>query len=355
MKENLSPEEILNQRELEGGIEFDDNPLVNRIKENEALINKPSSSLGNINDKPIEQNPVAVRNSLGKVDNRIRRDNVELGTGWKNLPLEMLPSLGKYYPEGTQIAIRPAEVVEIRHFSTIDENDRIGTNSQFNYILDRCMRMQFPGVGVVDYSDIIQEDRFYIILAIRDLTFIKGENKIILKPNKKCEGKPACPFNDGFELNTGCLEFFEINPGIMKYYSPENRRFEFRLKDSPDEIIAMYIPTIGTKEKILEFKNEMNKRRILVDSSFMDILPFILPNHKEVNFDWIYSKYRESDYWSKEEFSLYFMLSSELKVGTKINAKLECPECHGEVKAPILFKNGIKSIFVISDILGQLL
>jgi len=352
MKNNLSPEELLRSKEMEGGLDYDKpieevNPLIERIENHK--------SLGNVNQTSQTIEPHLNKTPLGKVDNRIRRTGDNLETGWKNLPLDMLPSSGRYYPEGAQIAIRPADVVEIRHFSTIDEDDKISMTSQLNYILDRCMRMQFPREGVVDYLDLIQEDRFYIIVAIRDLTFLKGENKILLRPSKKCKSESECPFVNGFELRTGCLDFFKISERIMKYYSPANRRFEFRLRENPDDLIVMNMPTIGTKEIIDQFFKKMDSRKIEIDPSFKDILPFILPDRKNLNSDVIYQKYRESDYWTKEEFSLYFMLAKELKIGTKLEASLICPNCNQEIKARILFKDGIKSIFVISDILGQLL
>jgi hypothetical protein len=39
-------------------------------------------------------------------------------------------------------------------------------------------------------------------MAIRDLTFVKGENSIILKPQKTCNQTPDCPFREGIELRT---------------------------------------------------------------------------------------------------------------------------------------------------------
>ena len=354
MEKGLSPEDILKNRENEGGIDYDSDASIKPEVVNEKPRVNPLQErldLGNINDKK----EISASPNLGTIDNKLSKEEPKLDMGWKNLPLNMLPSKGNFYPEGAKIAIRPAEVAEIRHFSTIDEDDKIGANDLLNSILDRCMRIQFDNSGLVSYKDIIQEDRFYIILAIRDITFIKGENKIMLKPTKKCKSEEECPFTAGIELNTWCLDFFNISPDVMKYYSPKIRGFEFRLKDNPDNAIFMYMPTIGVKEAIDGFKREMVKKRVDIDSAFMQIVPFMFPDWRNITSEMIYSKFRQSDYWSKEEFSLYFMLSKELKLGTKLEASVTCPNCNEEVKAPIVFKNGIKSIFVISDIIGQLL
>ena len=62
----------------------------------------------------------------------------ELGSdlGWKAVPLENLPSQGYFYEAGTQVAVRAATVAEIRHWSTIDENDLLGIDDMLNFIIE---------------------------------------------------------------------------------------------------------------------------------------------------------------------------------------------------------------------------
>ena len=69
-----------------------------------------------------------VNTSLGKSEswkNQNSRQEEQAGVeiGWKPFPAENLPSRGMFYPDGTTFAIRAASVAEIRHFSTIDDND----------------------------------------------------------------------------------------------------------------------------------------------------------------------------------------------------------------------------------------
>ena len=43
--------------------------------------------------------------------------------GYQTIPIKDLPTQGLFYPEGTEIKIRAANVGEIRHWSTISETD----------------------------------------------------------------------------------------------------------------------------------------------------------------------------------------------------------------------------------------
>jgi hypothetical protein len=65
--------------------------------------------------------------------------------GLKNIPVSILPSQGKYYLPGFELSIRSATVAEIRHWSTIDENDLISVDDQLNYILERCAIVTIDG------------------------------------------------------------------------------------------------------------------------------------------------------------------------------------------------------------------
>ena len=52
-----------------------------------------------------------------------------------NIPLETLPSQGRFYPEGTRISIRSARVGEIREFSIINEEDPKDIRDKMTYIV----------------------------------------------------------------------------------------------------------------------------------------------------------------------------------------------------------------------------
>ena len=371
----LSPEEILLQKEMQGGVVYDD-PFIPDSPVEKFEPNSP----GMMNSKPPLEEEILSESvykkspqedsefltSLGKAETFIPPTpppttvspqssfSPGLEIGWKNLPLRVLPSGGLFYPEGTKIAIRPADTKEIKHYSTIDEQDLLDLNEKLNFILDKCSIMNFPDRGVVSYKDLKQEDRFFLIMAIRDLTFVQGENRIILTPETSCENKRNCPVNEGVELRTGILSSYEIDPRVMKYYSPQTRNFVFPIKKTGKEI-TMWVPSIGVMESVSQFVVNSVSKGIEVEDSFAKIAPFIFPEWRVLNDSLILKKMKESDEWTKEEFSLYFELSEAIKIGTEVDINFKCPTCGAEVTAPITFPGGFKSLFVISDIFRELL
>lgn len=358
---DISPEEILKKKEEESGFQYDNPDLVENVEKqkepveeiNQQIPTQPDVNITNASEKNTLEKPETNQpNSLGKATSYSENKRVDIG--WKNLPVSLIPSKGMFYPEGTKIAIRPAEVKEIRYFSTIDEADRLDLEEKLSYILDRCMRIEYPNEGVVSYKDLKQEDRFFVIMAIRDLTFVSGENSIILIPNKPCRSLADCPFTNGIELRTGVLSSYSIDEKIMKYYNYSTRSFVFDVPKIGRKI-EMNVPSIGVNELITRFIIYCKGKSIEIDEGFIKIAPFIIREWRGMNEEYVLQKMRESDYWTKEEYSLYFELSERIRIGTVLEVNQVCPKCGGEVTADISFPSGFRSIFVISDIFGELL
>ncbi len=163
--------------------------------------------------KGIDTNNVSMTTDLGKVkfssdeeiinnDPNIKRINDFIG--YHNVPLECLPSEGRYYPDNTRISIRAARVGEIREFSTIDEKDPKDVTDKMTYILSQCVKLYYgntPG----SYKDIITADRIVLILKIRELTFVDGGSNIkIPVPSGACK-TVGCHPQKTIDFNTNSL------------------------------------------------------------------------------------------------------------------------------------------------------
>jgi hypothetical protein len=140
----------------------------------------------------------------------------------------------------------------------------------------------------------------------------------------------------------------------MKYYNQTTRSFIFDVPKIGRKF-EMSVPSIGINEVLTKFILYCKSRSIEVDEGFIKIAPFILKEWRGLNDELILNKMRESDYWTKEEFSLYFELSNLIRIGTVLEINQVCPKCGVEVTAEISFPSGFRSIFVISDIFGELL
>lgn len=351
---NLSPEEILREKEIRGGIKYDDPDDLNL----EPVQPELDPNLNIYEERGQDQkseNPSVEEKSIQPVPTPEFREQAPLDLGWKNLPLGMLPSKGLFYPENSRIAIRSAEVKEIRQFSMIDEDDMLDIDQKLNLVLDACCTIKFGDSGsVVSYKDLKQEDRFFVIMAIRDLTFVKGENRIILDGSGNCSTK-GCRGMEAIELRTGVLSNYDLDENLMKFYSFQERKFVFPIRRI-GKSIKMTVPSIGVTKAISDFVRNSVRRGEDLDQSFIKIAPFYFQDWRGLDdFKIKEAMISSVQEWTKEEFSAYFELAEKIKVGTKLKSRVKCDTCgEGEVTAPIYFPGGFRSLFVISDIFGEL-
>ena len=265
--------------------------------------------------------------------------------GWHVLDLNELPSKGKFYPADCIIKIRSAKASEIRHFSTMDDNNYIDMEEKLNHIVASCAQIT-GGSKKLSYKDILEEDRIILLLSIRDLTFPEPENKLILKGKTETTKKPV-----EIELSVRNLVTTEIEAEIEKYYSAQERTYVIKTKSAGE--IRMKPPTIGVMEEITKYLRDRQEKEIEIDKAFIQVLPYTVADWRDLSLTRIFSLEVDYKAWDDRKYMLMYRLAEKMRIG--VQTELE-NTVDGEVaKAPLDFPGGIKSLFIISDLSGELL
>ena len=269
--------------------------------------------------------------------------------GWKLIPLENLPSRAMFYPEGMEIAIKGATVNEIRQFSLIDEFDPLDQDDKLNVIMDKCVRIKFK-TGLGSYRDLKDEDRFFLIFAIRDLTFVSGENKLVinLKCGARCLGDGS--FSEKIELRSDNFEYYKIDDKLMRFYDQDEQAFVLPFP----EPVKLYVPSLGVTTFIKNYVREKNRNGEYFDRMFLKFASFMFKDYRLLNEDTYKAKQQESMTWDNHKLSAIIEATEMIKFGVKTQITRSCTKCSAEVAAPLTFPGGLKSIFLISDPLARL-
>ncbi len=284
--------------------------------------------------------------SLGKAkflqENEARKEYVDElrdNFSWKNLPVGNLPSQGLFYPEGTQISIRAALSQEIRNFSTIDETDFIEVDEKLNMIVEKCARIMFEGQRVT-YKELLELDRFYIVYAIREMTFINGENKLQMQVD--C---PDCGGSDLVTLTKENFDIFDFPEKIRRFYDGDERAFIMTLKESGEKI-TLYLPTLGVTNFIKHYVRKRSQANKNFDKAFLNIAPFLFPSWRTLT-DNTYDRMNEESFgWSLKKISAVINVVEILQNSVNPEITHNCKTCNSEVKAPLNFQGGVKGLFL---------
>ena len=286
--------------------------------------------------------------NLGKVNMERftgeKAEDADFHLGYHNIPLISLPSGGMFYPEGTQLSIRSAKVAEIRHFSTIDEANVLDIDEKLNTIVDSCTRITCTSKRL-SYKDLLEEDRFYVILSIRDLTFPEPES------NLKIDHTSQKGETHEIEIKKDYFQYFKIPAELDKYYDSVEKSFLIETKSFGT--IEMKPPAIGVMQKITTYIKEKQQKGLKIDQSVLQIIPYLHQDWRTFNDKTIFEFEIELNSWTNKKYNLVYTLAEKMKVGIQPNMLVTLGDEEEEV--PISFRDGIKSLFVVQDIAGELL
>jgi hypothetical protein len=287
--------------------------------------------------------------SLGKVqvlDQEEPKTIVE-DIGWIRIKPETLPSQGIFYPRGTEITIRAASAGEIRHWSTIDDEDLLSLDDALNRLVDKCCKVRFSNM-MGSFKDLKEIDRFFIVFAIREYTFKKGENALNVT-----FGCKSCGKNDVRPIVKEMLSYYAPSPELQPRFSEDERCFHLRLNNGED--IKLYLPTLGVMSFIKQFIREKAQSKQEYDQAFLRWAPFLFADWRLLN-ESSYNKTLQDSYaWSLDKISVVDWFVDQMQKTVKAELNHGCSSCGAEVTAPISFRGGVKSLFLISDISSKLL
>jgi len=288
------------------------------------------------------------RQGLGKVNmDKFKPDSAaapDLVLGWHEFPTASLPSEGKFYPQDATIKIRAAKVAEIRHFSTIDETNLLDVDDKLNAIVESCIQISSKTTRM-SYKDLCEEDRFILILSIRDLTFPEPENSLKVdysgKSGKKYE----------VEIKRDYFDYFRVPAEVEKYYDPVLRGYLVKTKTYGE--IFMRPPSIGVMQEVTKYIKERRDNDQNIDQSLIQIAPYVASDWRRFNQKRLFELEVEMNGWDNKKYLLLYKLAEKIKVGIKpeMNVVIE----DEEASIPINFRDGIKSLFIVQDLSGELL
>jgi hypothetical protein len=306
---------------------------------------KTITDLGNIRDNKSEEDDKYLDEELSRVG-RLR--------DFHNIPLDCLPSLGRFYPDNTRISIRAARVDEIREFSAIDENDIKDVTDKLTYMVSQCVKVYYGNVPG-SYRDLLAADRIVLVLKIRELTFLDGMSSIKLPvPANACE-TAGCKPQDTIIFNSTKLNFTTPAPEIEKYYDSVNKCYNVRTKSFG--VITLFPPSIGVTSIISNWIVEQANESKKIDAALTEIMQYLIGDWRRLNSKSIFNIIGELSTWPTEKFTLVFRLIEKVNIGIEFELKERCETCGGEITVPITFPDGYKSLFIptVSDFGDELL
>ncbi len=324
---------------------IDDDEAARYLEEQDRLYGVNNIQVEEKNEEPSAR-------SLGKLKSYEAAELSAAGeSSWKLLDMRSLPSQGLFYPEGTELLLRSAKTKEIRHWSTIDENDPLDVIEKINFILNSCTKIRIPGGRPLNFNDFLEIDRYHILFRLYELTFPNQENK--LWANIKCT---HCSHVNSTQVLSNNLRGFQYPEDLMKWYSEEDRCFKI-VSEKLNETFYIYLPTIGVENKFRTKRQEDIKKGTDVDESFYEFGPYLIRDWRGLNSSNLSELKFASNAWQDNKFVFIHKFTRTLKEASLNEVISLCEKCK-EVTESHIFLEGsftVKDIFIISAGLDELI
>jgi len=262
------------------------------------------------------------------------KDNI----GWLKIDVKSLPTQGLFYPDGLEISIRAARGEEIKHWSTMNDQD-INQLSRvddiLNYMIEKCCSVKNPNYPGNCWKDLKNVDRFYILLAIKEFTFIDGENELMV------------PISEDKQIPVvkEMIDFIKIPDEIMKFYNPDEKCFIFNVAGNS---IKVHVPSLGVNDWLKKYVAQKINAKEGYDEDFITYAPMLIKDYRGLGQRAYEEMVGASRLWNVKEWSVLAYVTEKLGGATEPKIKYT-NEDGGEVEIPLTFRGGIRSLFVLSN------
>jgi hypothetical protein len=249
---------------------------------------------------------------------------------------------GYFYPKGTTIQVRAAQVKEIQSYSMVDDNNYYDIIEKMNDMLLSCVKIKHFDGTVGSYLEIKDPDRYYLIFLIRELSFQKGN---VLSTNAKC----SCGIETTVELFRAHFKKYDINEKLKPFFDMRNNCFSFELTNN--KMYYLTPPTIGIQKAFTEYVIRENLQKRKPNLSFLKIIPFTLVGKTTISQEDIKTELEKFE--KMEDISFQFLNSAVEKMTFGIEKLIKFCQCGLEIHTPMTFPNGPSAIFIIHDAFDQ--
>lgn len=332
--------------------------MSNTIDPEEAkrFLDEQDKQFGVNNIERVEREEPSKVTSLGKAQSHLQMTELSAASEspWKMLDLKTLPSGGMFYPENAELLLRSAKTKEIRHWSTIDENDPIDVREKINFILNACTKFKIKGVPLpLNFNDFLEIDKYHILFRIYELTFPNQENK--LWAYIKCENQQCGHVNQTLVTSRNLLGF-KCPPELMKWYSAEERCFVI-VSEKLGETIRIHMPTIGIAAKFRQKKREETQYGTIADPSFYNHGPYLVKDWRKIDMQTLSEIKMQSLDWSENKFVVIHKFTDALEKASLNKAASVCEKCKTQTESHIFLGGSFtnKDIFIISAGIDELI
>ena len=285
---------------------------------------------------------------FSKLDKKIRENKEPITTGWVMVDRTEMGSRSQFYPGHWQFYIKPAPVMSVKNWSSVDDTRPEQVNQVMNEIIRTSVKVDTGDGGT--WGLINSWDRFWFILKVREATMMRGESRIEFED--RCS---ECECDIHYTLNSSSLHF-DLPDGEIIEKHWDGYKWTINPEDYGVEgpVIELYNPTLGRDNVIIEWAQSQaqNKNHKKLDETFLKFYVWMLPKvprdvtSLDKHLEQTRKKYEK---WDLDYHRFVEEVIKNIAVIPGETLRAKCPNCGGEATSEVRFPNGIKNLWTVKE------
>jgi hypothetical protein len=244
---------------------------------------------------------------------------------------------GIFYPTGTTILVRAAKVSEVQLYSEVMDDNPFDIAHKMNNIIMSCVKIKNADGTYGSYVDIKENDRFFLLFLIRELTF---QRKMYLTVNHICE----CGEKMTIELAEKNFEFYKLDKDIEPYFDFSRRCFTFEVNN---KIYNLSMSNIGIQKCLSTYVKEEIEAKRPPNVAYIKIMSFMYGDRNTISVKEIKEEIVKFGNMDLESFQFLNSAITYLTFGIE-KLKKKCV-CGLEVRTDMVFPDRAADFLVVPD------
>ncbi len=268
--------------------------------------------------------------------------------GWIDINRKDISYSGRLYPPTWRFQVKPVTVAEIRHFSSIDEENPMSVNNMLNDMMKSNVRI----IDVVDgrttkipTDRLYEHDRFLFLMFIHAYSGTEKAIKYVVKCKAdNCDNAnyvAVTPFN---------ITYTDLDPKTESDFLQHDGSLIVNTKSYGK---LQYMPiTLSVSNAIKKFVAERFEKGDRHEQTFIKLTPFLTDPLIPLSMQSVYQKYLALD---EKKFTVLLQLVDKyFDIRTKGQISFICELCGAGGTALIKFPNGLRNIFLADSLAGEI-
>jgi hypothetical protein len=282
---------------------------------------------------------------LGK-DNHVKNPISPID-GWIDIKKDDISYNARLYPASYRFQVKPVTAGTAKYFAALDETDALSVNDALTYVIDNHVRILDGNRKLPTVDTLYEHDRFKFVMLVH---LYSGAPTTLSYTGSCTHNK--CRREQAIDITHDKLQYSQLSDKALSWLNETTGYFVIPTKTMG---VRHYRPlSLAEASESVMFIESQKRKGLQIEALFTKLAGFFM--HDKTMGETIESIYKRYLHATQDlkEVSLLQEIADNINVGQTFDITTDCKGCKNPFNSKITSVAGIRNIFLVHDISGEL-